>query len=197
MFRLPSTPNPFTAARILVLPVLWVFALLNWQPILAYGLAFAALTDVLDGRLAKMYPQYSDARFDSLADKLLTFSVIAWVIILKPQLIVGHWLLLLGAAITFSLSLFSSWLRHGRLTTLHTYLGKAGGLVQAVFVVHAFITTSYSLVLFYFAISLFILAAIEEIFIQLVYSEIDEEMVNSIIPYLLNREVTKSVNKNT
>jgi phosphatidylglycerophosphate synthase len=197
MFRLPSTPNPFTAARILILPLLWVFAMLNWQPALALGLALAALTDVLDGRLAKRYPQYADARFDSLADKLLTFSVIAWVIILKPQLIIGHWLLLLGAALIFSLSLFIGWRRHGRLTTLHTYLGKAGGLFQAVFVVHAFFTAGYSLILFYMAVSIFILAAIEEFFIQLVYPEIDEEVVHSIIPYLLNREVAIGEKKNS
>jgi len=197
MFRLPSTPNPLTAARILVLPILWVFALLNWQPALAIGLALAALTDVLDGRLAKKYPQFADARFDSLADKLLTFSVIAWVVILKPQLISEHWLSLLGTALIYSISLFIGWHKHGRLTTLHTYLGKGGGLVQAIFVVHAFLTRGYSLALFYFAISLFIIAALEELFIQLVYAEIDEEEMHSIIPYLLNREIVKSVKKNT
>jgi phosphatidylglycerophosphate synthase len=186
MFRLPSTPNPFTAARIIVLPILWAFALMNWQLALGIGLALAALTDVLDGRLAKKYPQFADARFDSLADKLLTFSVIAWLVILKHQLISEHWILLLTAAVIYSVSLFIGWRKHGHITTLHTYLGKGGGLVQAIFVVHAFLTTGFSVALFYFATSLFILAALEELFIQLVYAEIDEEVVHSIIPYLIN-----------
>jgi phosphatidylglycerophosphate synthase len=152
---------------------------------------------VLDGRLAKKYPQYADARFDSLADKLLTFSVVGWVVMLKSQLIIEHWLLLLITALLYSVSLFIGWRKHGHISTLHTYLGKAGGLVQAVFVVHAFLTSNYSLLLFYFAIGFFILAAIEELFIQLVYAEIDEETVHSIISYLFDRNVVKGVKKDT
>jgi phosphatidylglycerophosphate synthase len=185
-------PNPLTAFRILSLPVLWVFALLGWQPALAIGLALAALSDAFDGRLAKRYPQFTNGKFDSLADKLLTFSVIGWLVLLKPFLFTTYpWPLLL-ATIIYSISLFIGWRKHGRVTTLHTHLGKLGGLVQALFVFHAFLTSgfiasSYSPVLFYLAIGLFILAATEELLIQLVYPEIDDEVIRSIIPYLRER----------
>jgi len=182
-----KTPNPLTAFRLLSLPVLWLFALLGWQPTLAIGLALAALSDAFDGRLAKRYPQFTDGKFDSLADKFLTFSVIGWLVLLKPFLFTTYpWPLLL-ATIIYSLSLFIGWRKHGRVTTLHTHLGKVGGLVQALFVFHAFLTSSYSPILFYLAIGLFILAATEELLIQLVYPEIDDEVIRSIIPYLRAR----------
>jgi phosphatidylglycerophosphate synthase len=136
MFRLPSTPNPFTAARIIALPILWVLALLNWQPALGIGLALTALTDVLDGRLAKKYPQFADARFDSLADKLLTFSVIAWVIILKHQLITEHWMLLLSAAIIYSVSLFIGWRKHGHITAAEAAVAARDANVKQLFLTH-------------------------------------------------------------
>jgi phosphatidylglycerophosphate synthase len=180
-------PNPLTVFRIAVLPVLWVLAFLNWQPPLALGLALAALSDVLDGRLAKKYPQFTDGRFDSLADKLLTFSVILWLVMLKPELFRDHSALLLIATILYAVSLFVGWRKHGRVTTLHTHLGKLGGLVQAIFVFHAFLSGSYSPLLFYAAVGLFIIAVFEELIIQLVYAEIDDEVVRSIVPYIRQR----------
>jgi phosphatidylglycerophosphate synthase len=182
-----KTPNPLTAFRLLSLPVLWVVALLNWQPILAVGLALAALSDVLDGQLAKRYPQFTDGNFDSLADKLLTASVIIWLVILKSDLFISHAWPIALATIIYALSLWVGWRKHGRVTTLHTHLGKVGGFMQAVFVFHAFITDGYSLTLFYLAIGLFILAASEELLIQWVFTEIDPEVIRSIVPYLRQR----------
>lgn len=182
-----KTPNPLTAFRLLCLPVLWVFAFLNLQLPLAIGLAFAALSDILDGQLAKHYPQFTDGNFDSLADKLLTASVIAWLVILKPNLFTEQAWLITIATIIYALSLWVGWRKHGQVTTLHTHLGKLGGLVQAIFVLHAFMTASYNHILFYLAIGLFIIAALEELLIQWVYTDIDPEVVRSILPYLRQR----------
>lgn len=179
--------------RVAVLPVLWVLAFLNWQPPLAIGLALAALSDVLDGRLAKKYPQFTDGRFDSVADKLLTFSVVVWLVMLKPMLFTEHPALLLTATILYAFSLWVGWRKHGRVTTLHTHLGKLGGLVQAIFVFHAFLSASYSLPLFYLAIGLFLVAVLEELVIQLVYAEIDDEVVRSIWPFISQKLKRRSL----
>ncbi len=180
-------PNPLTVFRVLCLPVLWILAFLNWHVALALGLALAAVSDVLDGQLAKRYPVFTDGKFDSLADKLLTFSTVIWLVMLQPALFIEQrWLILIAASI-YSASLILGWRKHGRVTTLHTHLGKLGGLVQAIFVFHTFFAGAYSLALFYLAVGLFIVAALEELLIQWVYREIDDEVVRSILPYLRER----------
>ena len=187
--RMPPTrlPNPLTALRLAGLPVLWVLALLNWQPALGIGLGLAALTDVLDGQLARRLPQFADGRFDSRADKLLTFSVVVWLVLLKPQLFTAHASLLLTATVIYAASLVYGWRKFGRVTALHLHSAKLGGLLQAVFVVHAFLTGGYSRPLLYLAVGVFILAAVEELLVQMAHPTLDDEAVRSILPYLRAR----------
>ncbi len=183
----PQIPNPLTALRLLLLPGLWVFALLNWPISLGLGLFVASLSDVGDGMLARRYPQFTNGQFDSLADKLLTFSVALWLVMLKPQLFTQHTLILLCAALAYFAALFVGWRKFGHVSTLHLHSGKWGGLTQAVFVLHAFLFGGYSVVLFYIAVGSFILAALEELAIQLTHTELDDERLRSILPYLRQR----------
>ena len=180
----PSRPNPFIYARIFSVPILWVFAWMNWQPALGIGICLSALTDVLDGRLAAKDPAYSNPKLDSFADKLLTISVLLWLILLKPFLFTDHIVLIAIAGLTFITSIMVSVLKFEKPTTLHLYSGKFGGLLQALFVVHTFITAGYSLPLFYIAIGSFIIAGVEEILVLLKESKIDEDKLKSILPFL-------------
>jgi len=180
-------PNPLTALRLLLLPALWAFALLNWQVSLGLGLLVAAISDAADGSLAKRYPQFTNGKFDSLADKLLTFSVVLWLVILKPQLFTQHAPILLCATLVYFVSLFTGWRKFGRVSTLHLHSGKLGGLTQTGFVLHSFLFGGYNVVLFYIAVGSFIMASLEELAVQLTHAEIDDEHTRSILPYLLQR----------
>lgn len=180
----PSRPNPFIYARIFSVPVLWYFAFKNWQPALGVGICIAALTDVLDGRLASRDPAYSNPKLDSFADKLLTISVMLWLILLKPSIFSDHASLIGIAGLTFLASIIISTVKFGKPTTLHLYSGKYGGLVQVVFIVHTFMSAVYNPILFYIAIGSFILAGAEEILVLLTASEIDEDKMKSILPFL-------------
>lgn len=182
----PVTPrlNPFIYARIFSVPILWYFAWMDWQSALGIGISLSALTDILDGRLAAKDPAYSNPRLDSFADKLLTVSVLLWLILLKPFLFTEHAILVGIASLTFVTSILVSVVKFGKPTTLHLYSGKYGGLVQAVFIVHVFISAVYVPLLFYIALGSFILAGVEEIFVLLLSDEIDEEKVKSILPFL-------------
>lgn len=185
--RTRKTPNPAILFRLAALPVLWAFALSGWRWPLAAGLALAALSDVVDGWLARRWPRFADGRLDSIADKLLSLSAVLWLALLQPALISDHpWLLSAGALVYCAL-LAAGWRRHGRISTLHTHLGKLGGLVQAVFVFHSLLTGAYSPLLFYPAVGLFILAAAEELLILLAYRQVDDERLRSILPYVRDR----------
>ena len=179
-----SRRNPFIYLRIFSVPLLWVFALKDWQVILGIGIALSALTDMLDGRLAKYDPAFANPKLDSFADKLLTVSVMMWLILLKPFLFTNHILVVSLALVVFITSISVSYAKFKRPTTLHLLTGKYGGLMQAVFVFHAFVTHGYSVVLFYIAVGMFILAGIEEILVLLKYDEIDEDAIKSIFPFL-------------
>jgi phosphatidylglycerophosphate synthase len=179
--------NPLTVLRLLLLPVLWALALARQPVWLAAGLAAAVLTDVLDGRLAKHWPRFADGRFDALADKLLTFSVAVWLVLLRPQIFSEHPWLLLATTLTYAADLIYGWIKFKRVPGLHLHLGKLGGALQAVFVLHALLWASYSPLLLYLALGVFILAASEELAILITHPEIDEEQVRSIVPYLKSR----------
>jgi phosphatidylglycerophosphate synthase len=180
-------PNPFTALRLLLVPLLWRLALADQAVWLGLGLAFAALTDVLDGRLAGHDPRFADARFDSLSDKVLTFSVVLWLVRLRPAIFRDHPWLILAATLVYAAALLAGWFKFGRVLGLHTHAGKLGGLVQALFVVHAFVLGGYNLPLLYAALGLFTLASAEELAITLTHGTVDEETVRSIVPYLRQR----------
>jgi CDP-diacylglycerol--glycerol-3-phosphate 3-phosphatidyltransferase len=103
-----------------------------------------------------------------------------------PTLFTDHAVWIAAAVATFVISILISVVKFKRPTTLHLLSGKYGGLVQAVFVVHAFVTGGYNLFLFYFAICSFILAGVEEILVLLTRDKMDEENIKSILP-MLNR----------
>jgi cardiolipin synthase (CMP-forming) len=154
---------------------------------LGLGLAGAALTDVLDGQLARRDSRFKDGRFDSVADKALTFSVVVWLVLRRPEIFREHPWLILAATVVYAGALVTSWFRFRRVSGLHTHLGKLGGLAQAVFVVQALVLGGYSGPLLYLALGLFIMAAAEEWAILLTHAAVDEEAVRSIVPYLRQR----------
>jgi CDP-diacylglycerol--glycerol-3-phosphate 3-phosphatidyltransferase len=162
-------PAALTGARLLLAIPLWGLALANRQRALAVGLVLALLTDVLDGPAARWLGQSSEAgaRFDSLADKVLTLSVLAWLLLLHPAIMrdaptLGLAALLLGLA-----SWLIGLLQLGRVTGLHLRVAQAAGAAQALFVLHTFWGGAYSPALFRLAASLWCLAAAAEIIAQL------------------------------
>ena len=183
----PARVNPFTALRLLLVPGLWLLALWQQDRWLAFGLAVAALTDVLDGWLARRDPRFKDGRFDSIADKVLTFSVVAWLVLRRPEIFREHPWLIAAATALFAAVQLASWIKFRRVSGLHTHLGKLGGLAQAVFVLHALVFGGYSAALLYIALGLWVLACAEELAITLTHADLDEEAVRSIVPYLRRR----------
>jgi phosphatidylglycerophosphate synthase len=183
----PIRPNPFTALRLFLVPLLWVLALARLDVLLGVGLAIAAFTDFLDGRLARHDPCFADGRFDSLADKVLTFSVIVWLVLRRPAIFREHPWLILAATVIYAAALLTGWFKFRRMSGLHLYSGKLGGLVQAVFVVQALVWGGYSLPLLYVAVGLFIVASVEELVVLLTHANVDEAAVRSILPYLRAR----------
>lgn len=180
-------PNPFTWTRLALLPGLWALALTGHASALGVGLAAAALTDVLDGRLARRDSRYAAGDLDALADKALALSVAGWLALLRPALWRAHPALLLTAAAVYgAMLLYGRW-KFGQVSTLHLHSGRVGGVLQAVFVLHALFSGGYSPLLLYLAVGSFSLAAAEELLILLTHATLDPEAVRSIGPYVRDR----------
>ena len=82
--RIWTVPNVLTMFRMALIPVYWVLMIgyrLNYWALAVFVLA--ACTDMLDGFLARRYHQITDfgKLMDPLADKLMTLSVMATLLI--------------------------------------------------------------------------------------------------------------------
>jgi phosphatidylglycerophosphate synthase len=195
---LRTLPAQLALSRLLAVPILWILALRNLQTALGIGLLLALITDVLDGQAARWLKQNSEllSRLDAMVDKVLTASVIGWLILLKPEIFRDHQLLVGVALVLGLLSWGLGLFKFGRPTALHLYSGRVGGLVQAAFVLHAFLSGGFNRWLFYAAIALWCLAALEEIAVQLRYDYVDGS-IRSILPFLQPRTRRPSVGSST
>jgi phosphatidylglycerophosphate synthase len=168
-------PILISSFRIAIVPVLWVFAALNWQQALALGLFFAVLSDWLDGQVGRWLKHDSEqeSRIDSLADKILTLSVLLWLVWLHPQ-IVSENLILVGFVLLLGIISWGVGLwRHGSVLGLHLRFAKYAGLVQALFVLSTFWFRRYTPWLLYAAAGTWCIAACEEILVQWKHSHIN------------------------
>jgi phosphatidylglycerophosphate synthase len=170
-----NIPTLLIGARLLLAAPLWALALLDMQRALAVGLVLALLTDVLDGQVARWLGQSDTAtdRLDSLADRVLVVSVLAWLLLLHPAIVRDHLWLWLGGLLLLACSWLVGLVRWGRVSALHLYSARLGGVAQALFVLHTFWSGAYSRPLLYAAAALWYVAVAEEILVQLTRANVD------------------------
>jgi phosphatidylglycerophosphate synthase len=140
-----TAPNLLTSARLLMLPLLWILAAAGAERLLGLGIAVAASTDVLDGILARALRLRSEfgSRLDSIADHLLSASVLIWLVWLKPEFTsrFAHWLL--AWAVLAMLTLWVGWRRFRKIGDLHLISAKAAMVLGYLFVSALFVFDSY------------------------------------------------------
>src|SRR3954454_22560268 len=149
--QLSTIPNQLTALRLVLVPLLWVLALLNRPVWLGIGLMLAAATDVLDGYLSRRWHQTSafGSRLDSVADHLLAISTTLWLVLLRPFFFrEQRWPLIAWAAFSL-LVLAISWLRFRRLVDLHLWSAKVAVVAAFLFGIPLLVLGRYSRVHFW------------------------------------------------
>lgn len=173
-----TIPNLISAFRLFLIPVLWIFAFRDMPVVVAVGVLVAAFSDTLDGVLARRLNKVSKfgSKLDSLADNLLKPSVIIWLLMLEPELLSDHPIILLVAITVYAASLTVGLVKFKRFGNLHLYSGKIGSVLQYIFIVHALVTPGYSQLLFYIAVGIFIFTNTEALILQLTRSEVNEHL---------------------
>lgn len=185
MTRSRLTPaDHLSLTRLLMVPVLWAFALLGLPVYLGLGLAVAGLTDVLDGPVARWTGQRSryGGQLDSVADILLMASIFWWLVLLRPGFFEVNAVPLVIWAVVGSAAVVVTLVKFGRMGNLHLYSAKIAGVLGHLFAVWIFVFDSYSPWFFGAAIGMAILASTETLLVA-----VTRDRVSDRIGSILNR----------
>jgi phosphatidylglycerophosphate synthase len=188
--ELRSPPNLFTAARLVLVVVLWGFALSGHSVVVGIGLGFAFLTDFADGYLARRLNRVSafGSKFDSIVDSILAPSAIVWVLLLHPDVLTDHLVLAgLWVAATYT-SLAIGLVRHRRFANLHLQSSRIACVAQYAFLVDVFVASTYQPLLLYLAAALGIYSSLETLILQLALDEVSDHE-RSLLRALRRRRV--------
>jgi hypothetical protein len=183
-----SIPDLLSYARLLLVPVIWALAMLGLPVWTGIALLAAGLTDVLDGIIARRLNVATPggSRLDSIADIFMEVSAAGALLLLRPDIITSHWLVLsLWIAVEVS-SILLGWIKFRRITNLHLYLSKAAGVVAYGFVICALVI-GYNELFFYAAVVILILASLECLILQLFAPSVDEHMKSAYHAYRAGR----------
>ncbi|HEY3934002.1 MAG TPA: CDP-diacylglycerol--glycerol-3-phosphate 3-phosphatidyltransferase [Gemmatimonadales bacterium] len=144
-----TLPNILTVARIAITPVIASLPFINgYWPKLACFVVFvaAAVTDVIDGRLARRHNQVTDLGkiLDPIADKLLLFATLGpiWWISRDRQALydipvwgsIPLWVCLLLIGREIAMTVFRAWAQARGVIIAAGHAGKMKAVLQNVFV---------------------------------------------------------------
>jgi CDP-diacylglycerol---glycerol-3-phosphate 3-phosphatidyltransferase len=144
-----TVPNILTLARILITPVIALLPFINgyWPKLLCFVVFIAAaITDVIDGRIARRQNQVTDLGklLDPIADKLLLFATLGpiWWISRERQALydipvwgsVPLWVCLLLIGRELAMTGFRAWAQRRGVIIAAGHAGKMKAVLQNVFI---------------------------------------------------------------
>lgn len=179
-----SLPNRITALRLAALPGLWILAALHETTLLAIGLSLAALTDVVDGIVARRTGRTTrfGRRLDSVADHLLTASTVVWLFWLRPDFVARERVALSVWAGFGLLVLLVGWVRFRQIGGLHLYSAKAAGVLGYLVAIGVLLTADFPRRVFLGVVGVALLAALETLLVFLTRSRVDEHAGSVLLP---------------
>lgn len=102
-------------------------------------------------------------KLDSIGDDLTVLVAMIALLVTKPEFIKQEKIIFIVLGSLFIIQVSYAFTRYGKMTSFHTYLGKAAAILQGVFLLQVFFTDKPIMVLFYAAAFITILELIEEI----------------------------------
>jgi cardiolipin synthase len=176
-------PNLVSSTRILIAPLMFVFAFLGMEIWFMAALIFSACTDVLDGLLARRLNMITPlgAHLDSWGDFTIysTMAICAWI--LWPEITQRELLYCALILFSFLLPALVGIVKFGKFTGYHTWSVKIA--VFVTFVGYIALYAEIAAWPFMLASFLCVYAGLEEILITLVLRE-ERTDVRSIVAAL-------------
>ncbi|MBL9199731.1 MAG: CDP-alcohol phosphatidyltransferase family protein [Opitutaceae bacterium] len=184
-------PNLLSGARLALAPALLTVAMAGSRPWFIALLSASLLTDALDGFLARRLNAHTELgrKLDSAADYLTMITGIAGIALLWPEITRRELPWIVAGLAAFFLVVVYGFVRLGRAPCYHTWLAKAGAVACALSLIP--LLTEWSAVPFHVAISLQVLAGVEEMAIVLLVPE-HMGMVSTVFHALRLRQAQAS-----
>jgi cardiolipin synthase len=180
--------------RLLLLPALWLAALLGYGRLVGIGLLLAGATDFLDGYLARRLGQATTAgaRLDTIADNLLLLSAMAWIELLHPEIARDNTALIAATFALYLASIVVSLIKFRQLGNLHLYSSKVAGGFLYTFAVVTLVTGGYEPLLLTLAAVAFMVSSTETLVAQLLLSAVSER-IGSVLLIRKRRAATSTI----
>lgn len=170
-----NVPNTLSLSRLVFLPLLFLFALLDMRLTFLIGYAILGSTDFFDGLIARRFNQKTDIgkTLDSFAD-IFFYLASAWFLYwLYPEYILAHFQLLIAFFSLFILSFIVSGALCRKPIMMHTVLLKLNGvLVYLVIILSFFMDTTFMTAAI---LVIYLIGFTEEIFIFIRFGEVDPD----------------------
>lgn len=170
-----SIPNIFSLSRIFFLPLLYLLLFRDLKITLLISYILIGSTDYFDGKIARRLNQTTDLgkTLDSVADLLFYLSSAFFIYRLFPDVIEENFTLLMIFFVILILSFVISFMRCGKPLLMHTTLLRlSAAMVYFLFIFSFFFDTAYFGTI---VIVMYITAFLEEIFIFIIYGQIDPD----------------------
>jgi CDP-diacylglycerol--glycerol-3-phosphate 3-phosphatidyltransferase len=167
-----------SGTRLVLIPAIWIAALLGNGRLVGVGLVVAGASDFFDGYLARRLREESaaGARLDSLADNLLLISAAAWIELLHPEILSQNTVLVVATMAIYLASLSIGLIKFHQLGNLHLYSSKVAGGALYSFAVLTLISGVYEPPLLWLAAAAFVASSTETLLAQVLLSAVDENM---------------------
>ena len=166
-----KAPNLVSSVRILIAPVLFVFAFQGMESWFLGALLFSGFTDVADGFLARKFNMITPlgAHLDSWGDFTIYSTMAACAWILWPEITQRELLYYALILFSFLLPALVGLVKFGKLTGYHTWAVKVA--VVATFVGYVALYAELASWPFIFASILCVIEGTEEILITFILRE--------------------------
>jgi CDP-diacylglycerol---glycerol-3-phosphate 3-phosphatidyltransferase len=147
-----NVPNALTIFRVLLVPPIIILIIMDSLPTMAVALGLfllSAITDTLDGAIARKYNQTSEfgAFFDPIADKFLVWGVFTVFSLFTRELFIPIWLIAFIYLRDLFVTFLRSYSRRKKIKFKTSWVAKAKTLVQMAV---AFMIMLYMLVTYVF-----------------------------------------------
>lgn len=179
-------PNLLTLLRLILVPVLWVLALVGLPKAVGCGLIVAALTDVFDGRLARRYGLTSafGSKLDAIADTCISFSAVGWLLVLHPSVVQDHPFFFASMTVAAIFALWREWVKFGRLADFHLNSGRAAGILGYILLIDLFLFDQYVQPLFYTLMVVAWIVVVEALMLVFTRDDLDERVSSPLLAYV-------------
>jgi phosphatidylglycerophosphate synthase len=168
-----NVPNAISFCRLCAAPVMIYLIITHNEPVFAWVLLGALLSDIADGLIARIFHLHTDfgAKLDATADMATYLSAVTGLIIFKMDFIHAHTYEIVAILAFYLIEKVKTYYHYRvPMNSFHTYMSKITAYFQGIFIIWLFLF-GFNAVAFYLSMLFSIGANIEEMILSSILKE--------------------------